>query len=227
MKETLKEVAGSVLPVALAVLLLQITIVRLPWTTFLTFMISVLMTIAGLSFFLLGVKESLLTLGELVGKTLFKSGKLWFVVASGVAVGFSVTIADPGVQVLANQVSSVSGGSVSRYLLMAVVSLGVGIFLALALLRVVLNVPLLQLLMGGYFLVFLLSIFTAPEFFAVSFDSGGATTGPVMVPFILSLGVGISTMRGSRAPSHDSFGFIGLATIGPILAVLLLGVIFK
>lgn len=226
-KDTIKEVIFSVLPITGAVILLQVTLVRLPWTTFAGFLLSVIMTMAGLTFFLIGVKESLLSIGELVGKSLFQSGKLWFVIAFGIAVGFAVTVAEPGVQVLANQVDIVSAGEISRYLLVAVVALGVGIFLALALIRVILNIPLLWVLGAGYVMAFILAIFSAPEFLAVAFDAGGATTGPVTVPFILSLGVGISVIRGSMASSHDSFGFVGLGSVGPILAVLLLGVIFK
>lgn len=226
-KDTVNEVVLSVLPVTAVVVLLQVTLVRLPWATFLIFLLSVLMTLVGLALFLLGVKESLLAIGELVGKSLFQSGKLWFVIAFGIAVGFAVTVAEPGVQVLANQVATVSGGAISRYLLVAVVALGVGIFLALAMLRIIFKIPLLKLLFVSYILVFGLAIFTAPEFLAVSFDAGGATTGPVTVPFILSFGVGISALRGSRASSEDSFGFVGLGSVGPILAVLLLGVIYR
>jgi len=226
-KETVNEVVRSVLPITAAVILLQITVVRQPWSEFLIFLFSVLMTMAGLTLFLIGVKESLLAIGELVGKSLLQSGKLWFIVAFAIAVGFAVTVAEPGVQVLANQVDVVSGGEISRYLLVAVVALGVGIYLALAMLRVIFNISLLKLLLVGYILVFALAIFTAPEFLAVSFDAGGATTGPVTVPFILSLGVGVSAIRGSRTASQDSFGFVGLGSVGPILAVLLLGVIFK
>lgn len=226
-KETVNEVVRSVLPITAAVILLQITVVRQPWFEFLIFLFSVLMTMAGLTLFLIGVKESLLAIGELVGKSLLQSGKLWFIVAFAIAVGFAVTVAEPGVQVLANQVDVVSGGEISRYLLVAVVALGVGIYLALAMLRVIFNISLLKLLLVGYILVFALAIFTAPEFLAVSFDAGGATTGPVTVPFILSLGVGVSAIRGSRTASQDSFGFVGLGSVGPILAVLLLGVIFK
>lgn len=226
-KETVNEVVRSVLPITAAVILLQITVVRQPWSEFLIFLFSVLMTMAGLTLFLIGVKESLLAIGELVGKSLLQSGKLWFIVAFAIAVGFAVTVAEPGVQVLANQVDVVSGGEISRYLLVAVVALGVGIYLALAMLRVIFNISLLKLLLVGYILVFALAIFAAPEFLAVSFDAGGATTGPVTVPFILSLGVGVSAIRGSRTASQDSFGFVGLGSVGPILAVLLLGVIFK
>ena len=226
-KETLIEVLYAILPITAVVLLLQVTVVRLPLDVFLSFIISVVITVLGLTLFLIGVRDSLLSIGELVGTTLLKSGNIWFVLGIGVAIGFAVTVAEPGVQVLANQVGTVSAGAISSYLLVAVVSLGVGIFLALALLRVIYNISLTYLLLGGYALVLFLAFFTAPEFFAVSFDAGGATTGPVTVPFILSLGVGISAIRGSRSSSQDSFGFVGLASIGPILSVLLLGVFFR
>ena len=128
---------------------------------------------------------------------------------------------------LATQVSAVSGGAVSKYLLVAVVALGVGIFLALALLRIVYKIPLILLLGGGFTLACILAFFSAPEFVAVAFDAGGATTGPVTVPFILALGVGMSAIRGSKAASAESFGFLGMGAVGPIVAVLLLGAIFK
>lgn len=225
-KETLTEVLYSILPVTAVILLLQVTLVRFPWSAFAGFLLSTVLAIAGLTLFLLGVRDSLLSVGEQAGITVMKSGKLWFVISSAVAVGFAVTVAEPGVQVLAGQVDSVSDGDISRYLLVAVVSMGVGIFLALSMLRIIYRLPLTLLLLGGYGLVFILAGFAPPEFFTVALDAGGATTGPVTVPFILSLGVGISTIRGSKAASEDSFGYVGLASVGPILAVLLLGVAF-
>lgn len=227
LKDTLNEVLRSILPVTAVIVLLQVTLIRLPLNSFLVFLFSVVMTIAGLIFFLIGVNESLLSIGELVGTSLFKSGKLWFLISFGIAVGFAITVAEPGVQVLANQVDAVSQGAVPRYLLIAVVSLGVGIFLALAMLRIIFKVPFLVLIGSGYVVALILSFFSAKEFFAVAFDAGGATTGPVTVPFILSFGVGISTIRGSSAASDESFGFVGLGSVGPIIAVLLLGVIFR
>jgi len=226
LKETVKEVLFSILPITAVIFVLQIALVRMPWHDFLVFLISVIMASVGLTLFLIGVRASLLSIGESVGSSLLQSGKIWLVIAFGIAVGFAVTVAEPGVQVLANQVDTVSGGGISRYLLLVVVALGVGIFLALGLVRSIFNIPLSYLLVGGYALVFSLAAFAPPEFLGVSFDAGGATTGPVTVPFILSLGVGLSAIRGSKAASQDSFGFVGLASVGPVLAVLLLGVIF-
>lgn len=225
-RETIIEVLYAIMPITIVIFILQLTLVRFPMEVFVSFLVGVIITILGFTLFLIGVRTSLLSIGEMVGVSLMKSGKLWFAIGFGISIGFAVTVAEPGVQVLANQIESVSYGEISKHLLVAVVSLGVGIFLALSLLRVVFKIPLTLLMMGGYALVFILALFSSPEFFAVSFDAGGATTGPVTVPFILALGVGMSSVRGAKTSSDDSFGFVGLASIGPILAVLVLGVIF-
>jgi len=227
LKETISEVLHAILPITVVIILLQFTIVWFPMDIFWTFLVSVLLTIAGFTLFLSGVEASLLAIGELVGKSLMLSGKVGLLIGFGTAVGFSVTVAEPGVQVLAAQVSTVSGGAVSKYLLVAVVALGVGIFLSLALLRIIYKIPIIWLLGGGFILACILAFFSAPEFIAVAFDAGGATTGPVTVPFILALGVGMSAVRGSNAASAESFGFLGLGAVGPIVAILLLGVLYK
>ncbi|ADL07374.1 protein of unknown function DUF1538 [Thermosediminibacter oceani DSM 16646] len=135
--------------------------------------------------------------------------------------------AEPDVQVLAAQVDAVSDGAINKFIIVTAVACGVGIFVSLALLRIFLRIPINYLLVIGYALVFLLALVTAPEFVAVSFDAGGVTTGPMTVPFILALGVGVASVTGKRTSSSDSFGLIALASIGPILAVLLLGVFYK
>ncbi len=225
-KETMVEVLTAILPITLVILLLQLTVIKAELQDFFSFLVGVILTVLGFTLFLIGVKSSLLSMGEMLGVSLFKSGKIWFVLGLGVAVGFSVTLAEPGVQILANQIERVSSGDISKNLLVMVVSLGVGIFLALSLIRIVFRIPLVYLILSGYGLVFILAIFTPENFLAVSFDAGGATTGPITVPFILSLGVGMSSIRGGQTLSEDSFGFVGLASIGPILAVMILGVIF-
>ncbi len=180
----------------------------------------------GLVFFLAGIKTSLLEFGEAIGKTITLSGKLWIVIVFGFLMGFVVTVAEPAVQVLALQIDQVSSGDINRLLLILFISIGVGIFVALSLLRILFNVPMIYLLAGGYALVFVLSIFSSPQFIPVSFDAGGVTTGPMTVPFILALGMGFSSITRSRKTSEDSFGLVALASIGPIIAVLILGMIF-
>lgn len=224
--DTIKEVFFAIFPITLVVILLQFTIIGMPMEVFLQFIIGVVMVSIGLILFLLGVNVGLLPVGELIGSTLPKYGKVWVVVFFGFLLGFVVTVAEPDVRVLALQVDLVSGGAVSRDLLIYTVALGVAIFVGLAMLRIVLNVPLKYILTAGYLIVFLLAAFTPPQFVPISFDSGGVTTGPLTVPFIIALGVGVASVIRGKTSSADGFGLVALASLGPILAVLMLGVIY-
>ena len=226
LKETVQEVVYAVIPVTLVVILLQFTLIWLPMEDFVQFLVGVIMVTLGLIFFLLGVHLGLLPVGELIGAALPKTGKAWLVVFFGLLLGFVVTVAEPDVRVLATQVDVVSGGEVSKNLLIYAVALGVAIFVGLAMLRIILNIPIVYLLIVGYGLVFLLALFTPAHFIPISLDAGGVTTGPMTVPFILALGVGVASVLRGKSSSTDGFGLIALASIGPILAVLLLGVIY-
>ena len=224
--ETVKEVLFAVLPITVVVIILQFTLIWLPLQAFVQFMVGVLLVTSGLILFLLGVQMGMLPVGENIGAALPRTGKVWLVVFFGLLLGFVVTVAEPDVRVLATQVDLVSGGAVSKNLLIITVALGVAIFVGLAMLRTFLGIPLQYLLVGGYLLVFALASFTPAHFVPISFDAGGVTTGPMTVPFILALGVGVaSVLRGKKA-SSDGFGLVALASIGPVLAVLLLGVFY-
>ncbi|MDD3031509.1 MAG: DUF1538 domain-containing protein [Arcobacteraceae bacterium] len=225
-KDTMMEVLQALLPITLAVFLLQFTIIRLPIREFMLFLFGVVLTFSGFTLFLIGVRYSLLPIGEEFGVVLMKNENLWLWIGLGITLGFAVTISEPGLQVLADQVMNVSNGEIPKSLLMITVSLGLGIFLALSLIRIIFKVSLRIILLGSYILVFLLAIFSSPNFFAVSFDAGGVTTGPMTVPFILAFGVGMSSVSGAKTTSGDSFGFVGLASVGPVLSVLILGMIF-
>jgi hypothetical protein len=227
-KETFKEVVLAITPITLLVILLQFTVGNLPSHVFLNFIGGVFLVILGLLLFLLGVKSALLFIGESIGSHIVQKGKIWLILLGGFVIGFVVTLAEPDVQVLSSNVDQTSGGSINKYTLLISVALGVAIFLSLALFRIVYRIPIIVLLLGGYGLVFLLAFFTSPQFIPVSFDAGGVTTGPMTVPFILSLGVGVASVRGQKGnSSNDSFGLVGLASIGPILAVLIMGVFLK
>jgi hypothetical protein len=162
----------------------------------------------------------------MVGQSLSKTGKLSLILGFGFLLGFVVTIAEPGVQVLSNQVEFVSGGEVPGVVLLLFVSLGVGIFVALSLLRMIFNISLLKLLGAGYIVIFILALLTPTSFVPIALDAGGATTGAMAVPFILALGVGVTSVLSKKAKSSESFGLIALASVGPVIAVLLLGVIY-
>ena len=225
-KETVREVILAVLPVTLVVVLLQLTIIRLPVIDFLQFLIGAVFVLLGLILFLVGVQTGLLPVGRAIGSALPKTAKLKTVVFFGFLLGFVVTVAEPDVRVLATQIDLVSGGQVSRSLLIYSVALGLALFVALAMVRLIADLPLNVLLVVSYGLVFALAAFTPADYIPISFDAGGVTTGPMAVPFIIALGVGLASVLEDRSASNDSFGFIALASIGPILAVMILGVIF-
>lgn len=225
-KDTVKEVVYAILPLSLVVILLQVTVIGMPPGMLVQFFAGAVMVSLGLILFLLGVNTGLLPIGEMIGASLPNIGKPGWIVIAGFLLGFVVTVAEPDVRVLATQVDLVSGGLISSNVLIYTVALGVAIFVGLAMLRILLNIPMTYLLVGGYGTAFVLASFTPPQFVPISFDAGGVTTGPMTVPFILALGVGVASVLGGKSASADGFGLVALASIGPILGVLVLGVIF-
>jgi hypothetical protein len=227
-KKTIVEVLYAIIPIILLVSILQVTVGKLSMELFVNFIGGSVMVVLGLIFFLVGVKVGFLPIGEMIGSAIVSKGKLWLILLIGFILGFVVTVAEPDVQVLALQVDTVSGGTISKKLIVASIALGVGIFVALALLRIFLRIPIAYLLGVGYVIVFILALFAPPEFVAVSFDAGGVTTGPMTVPFILALGIGVASVSGGhKRNENNSFGLIALASLGPVLAVLVMGIIFK
>ena len=172
--------------------------------------------------FTLGTDLAMTPIGQHVGSAITRSRKLWFIALIGFVVGILITLSEPDLQVLAEQVPGVP-----NMVLMVAVAIGVGLFLVVALLRIILAVKMWYLLLGCYVLVFVLALFVPRSFLAVAFDSGGVTTGPMTVPFILALGVGVSAMRNDSAAENDSFGLVALCSIGPILAVMVLGLMYR
>ena len=226
-KEDIIEVIQAVVPLTVLVLLLQVFLISMPWMIFSRFLIGVIMVMTGMFLFLQGVKIGLLPMGEAIGAELPKRGSMTFLLFFAFVLGFMVTLAEPDVWVLVGYVDTVSEGLVNRYILVLFVALGVGIFVTLAMLRIVLNVPIAYLLAGGYIIILILSFFTPADFVPISFDAGGVTTGPVTVPFILALGLGVTAVLGGRSSFNDGFGLIGLASIGPVLGVMILGIIYS
>lgn len=226
-KEIVMEVLFSILPIALLIVLIQVTVAKVPTEVFVRFIGGAVMVMLGLALFLLGAKIGFLPAGEWIGSTLAQKGKLWLILLLGLVIGFVTTIAEPDVHVLSLQVDSVSGNVVGKNMFVISIALGVGVFSAMALLRMFFNIPIAHILCGCFVLASILAFFAPPEFFAISFDAGGATTGPITVPFVLALGVGIASVTGKKGESNDSFGLLGLASVGPIIVVLLLGVLYR
>lgn len=220
LKEKVKESLSSVLPITLIVLVLSVTLVPMEIGTLALFLTGAVLLIVGMGFFQLGAEMSMTPLGEGVGKTLAKREKVLLVVLVAFALGTIITIAEPDLQVLANQVASIPNN-----VLIWTVAVGVGIFLALAVLRILFRASLAKCLLAAYALLFVLTLFSPKEFLAVAFDAGGVTTGPITVPFIMALGVGVSAIRSTQG-HDDSFGLVALCSVGPILMVLLLGIFY-
>ncbi len=225
-----KETVFSVVPVMAIVLLLGVTIAPLSGTMLIQFVEGGILVIIGLTVFLVGVDIGILPIGERSGAALTQKRSLGLLVAAAFLIGFIVTVAEPDVQVLADQVKDLNS-SVDKWQLIFMIAGGVGFFVALGILRTVLSIPLQVVLIISYIAVFALAFFTPREFQGVSFDSGGATTGPMTVPFIMALGVGVAAVRSrnvgqkSLSSGDESFGLTGIASIGPIAAVLIYGII--
>lgn len=221
LKEKIKESLTSVLPITIIVLLLSITLVPLEVGTLLLFLTGAFLLIVGMGFFQLGAEMAMMPLGQGVGGKLVKSKSIWLIGAVCFLMGAIITISEPDLQVLANQVAAIP-----NQVLIWTVAVGVGLFTVLAVLRILFRISLIKMLTVFYAMLFLLSLFTPNEFIAVAFDSGGVTTGPMTVPFIMALGVGLSALRSDKSGADDSFGLIALCSIGPILMVLLLGIFY-
>ena len=222
LNEKLQESLAAVLPILAIVLILSFTIAPLPTSVLMALLFGAVLLVVGMMFFSLGAELAMSPMGERVGACITKTRRVGIMLTLGFLLGFLITISEPDLQVLANQVQAVP-----NMVLIVTVAVGVGIFLLIALLRMLLSIPLRTLLVGFYIVVFVLAMFVPKEFLAVAFDSGGVTTGPMTVPFIMALGVGVSAIRSDKHSANDSFGLVALCSIGPILAVLILGLIYR
>lgn len=224
--EKFRDNLKAVLPITAIVGLLHIFLVPLGASLFIRFLIGSLLIIIGLTVFLTGVDIGITPLGELTGNVVTKSNKVWIVIVAGLALGFFISIAEPGLMVLAGQVDEVTGGVISGMTILLTVSIGLAIILAIGFFRVYYNIPLYLILLVLYGIIFILSFFTSGEFLAISFDASGSTTGILAVPFILSLSLGISTLKkDSKASEKDSFGLVAIASTGAIISVMLLSMV--
>ena len=220
-EEKLKEAATSVIPITAIVLILCFTITPISNSMLVSFSFGAAMLIVGMAFFTLGADTAMMPIGNKVGACITKSKKVWVIVLVSFLLGVIITISEPDLQVLANQVPTIPNA-----VIIWSVALGVGVFLVIAMLRILIGIRLSWLLLGFYACAFLLATQVPKDFWAVAFDSGGVTTGPMTVPFIMALGVGVSSIRSDRHAGDDSFGLVALGSIGPIIAVLVLGLAY-
>lgn len=221
-KNKLSESIKSVLPIALIVLALSITILPLSTGDIFLFLVGVVCLVFGMSLFTAGAEMSMQPLGSKIGATIGSSKKTWLVAFISFIIGILVTIAEPDLWLLAGQVNRND-----PFTLILTVSIGVGIFLAIAVMRIIFKWSLTAIMIGFYTIAFILAFFVDNTFMSLAFDSGGVTTGPMTVPFIMSIGAGVSMSKIKGDDRGDSFGITGLCSIGPIIAVLVLGIVMK
>ena len=220
------EVTRAILPIVFLILVLHVFLPRTSINTILMLIIGSIMVILGMTLFLMGVKIGLLPMGEAIGSEIPKSGSIILIVITGFLFGFLATIAEPDVRVLADMIQTVSDNGILKLQLIVVIAVGVGFFVSTAVLRIIYNIPIAYLFTAGYLAIICLSLISPPDYAPIAFDAGGVTTGPITVPFILALGIGVTSVLGGKSALSDGFGLIGLASIGPIIGVLLMGVIF-
>lgn len=217
-----KESLASVLPIAIIVLILSVTCVSLDAGVLVVFLFGTILLILGMSFFTVGSGISMEPLGDGIGKSLNKNNKMALPLLICIVLGFLITVSEPDLQVLAEQVPTIPNS-----LLINCVGIGVGIFLSIAFVRNQKNISIRTLLLIFYILIVGISFFAPDEFVPTAFDSGGVTTGPITVPFIMALGAGLAFGKKGKHSGENSFGLVALCSIGPILSVLLLSIFYQ
>ncbi len=222
LKEKILESLQSVLPISMIVLLLSITIAPVSSGVLVLFLFGTFLLVFGMGLFTLGAGMSMQPLGEGIGVAMSKSRRLLIPMICCFILGVLITIAEPDLTVLAEQIPSIP-----NLVLILSVAFGVGAFLVISLLRTSFGIPLSRLLLIFYIAAFILAIFAPNDFIPAAFDSGGVTTGPITVPFIMALGIGMASIRSDKHSATDSFGLVALCSIGPILSVLVLSIIYE
>ncbi|NLP18549.1 MAG: DUF1538 domain-containing protein, partial [Firmicutes bacterium] len=223
--QKVREAVSSVLPITIIVVILNFTIAPIGTELFLRFLLGAAAITLGLGIFLFGADMAIQPIGMHMGSSITRQRSLFLLLFSGLLLGFLINVAEPDLLVLAGQVAAVTAGAITFWELVIVVSIGIGLMVAIGLGRIVFRISLPKLITVAYAIVFTLYIFAPGPFLGIAFDSGGATTGSMTVPFILALGMGVASVEGGKESEEDSFGLLGLASIGPMLAVLSMGIL--
>ena len=224
----IKKSSFSVLPIYFLILILMLFgVVSLTGYEILSFSLATILLIFGISLFNYGADHAMTPIGKIVGKGLTKQGKIWILFLVVFLFGFFITVAEPDLSVLAIQTSSIF----SSILLIVLISIAVGMFLLLAILKILKKINLVRILsilyMSAFSLVTLLLLQNKESLVALAFDSGGVTTGPMTVPFLMALGTGIASILAMKSEKDASFGFVAFSSIGPVIVVLLLSLFSK
>lgn len=224
-KEKFLEVVKAIAPLIIMVSVLQFALVKAPTSLFLQFLVGSLMALGGLMLFFTGIDIGILPMGRFIGAELPRRGSVLLIIATAFLLGFAATVAEPDVLVLSRQADLISQGAIPGTVVLYVMAIGVGFFVAAAMLRVLLGFSMVYLLTAAYSVMVILSFFTPTEFIPLAYDSGSVTTGALTTPVVIALAVGLSSVLAGRSTVSDGFGLLGFASIGPIIAIMLLGIL--
>lgn len=225
--EIVLEVALALLPLMIFFAVFQFFFLKLEKKRIVNIVKGMILSFIGLAFFLQGVHVGFFPAGEMMGEKLGELSFSWVLIPIGFVLGFVATFAEPAVRILNEQVEKVSGGYISEKVMLYTLSIGVGVSIALSMLRILVGFPLWYYIIPGYTLVIVLMFLTSKTFTAIAFDAGGVATGPMTVTFILAIAVGVASVTEGRDPLMDGFGMIALVALAPILSVLTLGVLYE
>jgi hypothetical protein len=227
LKGRLADVLKAVGPLLVAVCVLQLAFVQAPLALFLQFLGGAALAIVGMVLLFAGIDLGILPMGRFIGAELPRTRSLWLILAVAFALGFATTAAEPDVLFLAGLVETVTAGGIAGQPLVYVIAVGVGLFTALAVARIVWGLPMAYLLAGAYSLMLLLSFFCPPQFVPLAYDAGSVTTGVLTAPVVLALALGFTSVLGARSAVSDGFGLLGVASAGAIIVVLALGIVHQ
>jgi hypothetical protein len=225
LRNRLPEVLRAITPLVGVVCVLQFTLVHAPASQFLGFLAGSVLAAFGMLLLFAGIDHGILPMGRYIGAELPRKRSIWLIVAVAVAMGFATTVAEPDVLVLATQVEAASKGALAGRALSYAIAIGVGALAAVALLRIVYGVPLTVVLAVTYALVIALSFIAPPDIAPLAYDAGSVTTGVLSAPVLLALALGMSAVLANRSAAMDAFGLLGLASAGPIIVILLMGLL--
>ncbi|TBV81099.1 MAG: DUF1538 domain-containing protein [Desulfobulbaceae bacterium] len=225
--DILLEIGLALIPLLGFFLLFQFFILHLPRARFFNILKGVIPTFLGLALFLQGVKVGFFPVGSEIGATMAAMRHSWLLIPVGFMLGFVAAYAEPAVRILILEVEKVSSGSIPQKVMLYALSLGVGFSVALSMARMLLGIPLWYFIIPGYLLALLLIRFSTKTFTAIAFDSGGVASGPMTVTFVMAVALGAADALEGRNPLLDGFGMITLVALTPILAVLILGLLYN
>ncbi|MDV2683568.1 DUF1538 domain-containing protein [Alkalihalophilus lindianensis] len=225
--EVLLEVFFALLPLLVFFLVFQFFFLKLEKEKLFNIGKGMILSFFGLAFFLQGVHVGFFPAGEVMGEKLGELTFTWVLIPIGFVLGFVATFAEPAVRILIEQVEKVSGGYISEKIMLYTLSIGVGVSIALSMLRILVGFSLWYYIIPGYLIAVVLLFLSSNTFTSIAFDSGGVATGPMTVTFILAIAVGVASVTEGRDPLMDGFGMIALVALAPILSVLVLGVLYE